>query len=146
MDITIKYNHGTMVIHLDEFLNCRNITKFKKLLKLMSESHNQDVINLVKSHIQLTINRQEYDCMVTRCKVLELEPLFAEHEKTLNLWIKYRNRMKKNTNTWKEYNREVIQARHRFQQVKKSLRTAKKDLDTLAKNIQFYKKCLQLIS
>lgn len=34
MDLEIKYEHGSMVIHLENFLDCRNISKVKKLVKI----------------------------------------------------------------------------------------------------------------
>lgn len=34
-DITIKYDHGQMLIHLEEFLSCRSISKVRKLIKLI---------------------------------------------------------------------------------------------------------------
>lgn len=42
-DITIKYDHGQMLIHLDRFLSDGKITKVRKLLKLIRQSYTGDV-------------------------------------------------------------------------------------------------------
>ena len=41
-DITIKYDHGQMLIHLEEFLLCRSISKVRKLIKLINRSDNPE--------------------------------------------------------------------------------------------------------
>lgn len=50
-DITIKYDHGQMLIHLEEFLSCRSISKVRKLIKLINRSDNPDIVNQIKDHI-----------------------------------------------------------------------------------------------
>ena len=47
-DITIKYDHGQMLIHLEEFLSCRSISKVRKLIKLINRSDNPDIVNQIK--------------------------------------------------------------------------------------------------
>ena len=51
-DITIKYDHGQMLIHLEEFLSCRNISKVRKLIKLINQSDDPDIVNQIKDHVQ----------------------------------------------------------------------------------------------
>ena len=53
-DITIKYDHGQMLIHLEEFLSCRSILKVRKLIKLINRSDNPDII---PGHFQIEIRR-----------------------------------------------------------------------------------------
>lgn len=38
-DITIKYDHGQMLIHLDNFLSDRKISEVRKLIKLIRQSY-----------------------------------------------------------------------------------------------------------
>lgn len=39
MDLYIKYDNGSMAIHLDAFLDYRSIGKVKKLVKLIQQSY-----------------------------------------------------------------------------------------------------------
>ena len=38
MDLEIRYENGSMTVHLEEFLNIRSIAKVRKLLKLIRSS------------------------------------------------------------------------------------------------------------
>lgn len=51
-DITIKYDHGQMLIHLDRFLSDGKITKVRKLLKLIRQSYTPECEEQIKEYIQ----------------------------------------------------------------------------------------------
>ena len=60
-DITIKYDHGQMLIHLEEFLSCRSISKVRKLIKLINRSDNPDIVNQIKDHVQYRMKEKKAD-------------------------------------------------------------------------------------
>ena len=51
-DLIIKYDHGQMLIHLEEFLSCRKIAKVRKLLKLIERSETPELTEQIQSHIE----------------------------------------------------------------------------------------------
>ena len=51
-DLTIRYDNGQMIIHLEEFLACRNISKVRKLLKIIARSDTPEMTEQIQSHIE----------------------------------------------------------------------------------------------
>lgn len=68
-DITIKYDHGKMLIHLEEFLSCRSISKVRKLIKLINRSDNPDIVNQIKDHIQYRMEGLDNITMITENRI-----------------------------------------------------------------------------
>lgn len=68
-DITIKYDHGQMLIHLEEFLSCRSISKVRKLIKLINRSDNHDIVNQIKDHIQYRMEGLDNITMITENRI-----------------------------------------------------------------------------
>ena len=52
MDLEIKYEHGSMTIHLEEFLNCRSISKVRKLVKIIRSSYTPECEQQIKEFLQ----------------------------------------------------------------------------------------------
>lgn len=52
MDLEIRYENGSMTVHLEEFLNIRSITKVRKLLKLIRSSFTPECEQQIKEFIQ----------------------------------------------------------------------------------------------
>lgn len=52
MDLEIRYENGSMTVHLEEFLNIRSITKVRKLLKLIRSSFNPECEQQIKEFVQ----------------------------------------------------------------------------------------------
>lgn len=52
MDLEIRYENGSMMVHLEEFLNIRSITKVRKLLKLIRSSFNPECEQQIKEFVQ----------------------------------------------------------------------------------------------
>lgn len=69
MDLQIKYEQGSMTVHLEEFLRSRNITKFKKLVKLIRQSYTPDELNKILNHIEQFNDTYELDQKVTEQKI-----------------------------------------------------------------------------
>ena len=69
MDLQIKYDNGSMTVHLEEFLGCRKITKFRKLVKLIRQSYTPDELNKILNHIEQFNDTYEFDQNVTKQKI-----------------------------------------------------------------------------
>ena len=52
MDLEIRYENGSMTVHLEEFLNIRSITKVRKLLKLIRSSFTPECEQQIKEFVQ----------------------------------------------------------------------------------------------
>ena len=59
MDLEIKYEHGSMTIHLEEFLNCRSISKVRKLVKIIRSSHTPECEQQIKEFLQEWVEQYE---------------------------------------------------------------------------------------
>ena len=66
-DITIKYDHGQMLIHLDNFLSDRKISEVRKLIKLIRQSYTPECEEQIKEYIQ--------------CGVKELDNIMEDYRK-----------------------------------------------------------------
>ena len=52
MDLEIRYENGSMTVHLEEFLNIRSIAKVRKLLKLIRSSFTPECEQQIKEFVQ----------------------------------------------------------------------------------------------
>ena len=59
MDLEIKYEHGSMTIHLEEFLNCRSISKVRKLVKIIRSSYTPECEQQIKEFLQEWVEQYE---------------------------------------------------------------------------------------
>lgn len=59
MDLEIRYENGSMTVHLEEFLNIRSITKVRKLLKLIRSSFTPECEQQIKEFVQDWIEQFE---------------------------------------------------------------------------------------
>lgn len=85
-DIMIKYNNGRMLIHLNEFYSCRNITKVKKLVKLIRQSYTPECEEQMKEYAQRRIKALDDLIAITKNKAI----LNKEAEKEYKKYVKYK--------------------------------------------------------
>ena len=52
MDLQIRFENGSMVIHLKEFLDARNITNVRKLLKIIRRSYTPECEQQIREFIE----------------------------------------------------------------------------------------------
>lgn len=141
-DLIIKYDHGQMLIHLEEFLPCRKIAKVRKLLKLIERSETPELTEQIQSHIEQKLNgldniAKTWATIHVRCKE-EVKP--TEHE--LNRWVQLRSGYKKNSEGYKHYHENVKNSREELKKVKEKMRNSKKELDDTMRDRTFFEKLL----
>ena len=56
MDLEIRYENGSMTVHLEEFLNIRSIAKVRRLLKLIRSSFTPECEQQIKEFVQTGLN------------------------------------------------------------------------------------------
>lgn len=59
MDLEIRYENGSMTVHLEEFLNIRSIAKVRKLLKVIRSSFTPECEQQIKEFVQDWIEQFE---------------------------------------------------------------------------------------
>ena len=146
MDLKIDYGNGSMLIHLEEFLNCGSISKVRKLVKLIRQSVNPDDIGKFKMFIE-----QEFEQIEPRKKdneryIAGYEDKVKYCQQQMEKCINNRDHFKKNSSEWKQYNYYVKQHRQELKEIKVLLSIRKSDRNRFIRNEQFYMKCLENIS
>ena len=141
-DLIIKYDHGQMLIHLEEFLSCRKIAKVRKLLKLIERSETPELTEQIQSHIEQKLKglddiAKTWATIHVRCKE---EAKQTEHE--LNRWVQLRSGYKKNSEGYKHYHENVKNSREELKKAKEKMRNSKKEFDDTMRDRTFFEKLL----
>lgn len=141
-DLIIKYDHGQMSIHLEEFLSCRKIAKVRKLLKLIERSETPELTEHIQSHIEQKLKglddiAKTWANIHVRC---EEEVKQTEHE--LNRWVQLRSGYKKNSEGFKHYHENVKNSREELKKAKEKMRNSKKEFDDTMRDCTFFEKLL----
>ena len=77
MDLEIRYENGSMTVHLEEFLNIRSIAKVRRLLKLIRSSFTPECEQQIKEFVQDWIEQFEQ-------KQLETERYITGYEQKVS--------------------------------------------------------------
>ena len=141
-DLIIKYDHGQMLIHLEEFLSCRKIAKVRKLLKLIERSETPELTEQIQSHIEqklIGLDRiaKTWATIHVRCKE---EVKQTEYE--LNRWVQLRSGYKKNSEGYEHYHENVKNSREELKKVKERMRNSKKEFNDTMRDRTFFEKLL----
>ena len=56
MDIEIRYENGSMTVHLDEFMTCRSISKVRELVKIIRKSSTPECENAIRNTLNRRLN------------------------------------------------------------------------------------------
>lgn len=138
MDLEIRYENGSMTVHLEEFLNIRSITKVRKLLKLIRSSFTPEC--------EQQIRETQHIISQIQTGVKNSQLLRDSHRKNTKVWKnrnadvkKYRERLKEPRNTLKEQKKEL-------KELKFLLRSRQQSFDRNIRNKDFYKKVLENIT
>ena len=141
-DLIIKYDHGQMLIHLEEFLSCRKIAKVRKLLKLIERSETPELTEQIQKHIEQKLKglddiAKTWATIHVRCKEVVKQ---TEHE--LSRWVQLRSGYKKNSDGYKHYHENVKNSRKELKKVKEKMRNSKKEFDDTMRDRIFFEKLL----
>lgn len=151
MDLEIKYENGSMTVHLEEFLNCRSISKVKKLVKLIHHSVNPDDIGKIRMFVEQEIEQFEPKQQENQRYIIGYTEKVKFCQKQLDNALYNRSQYKKSTplhksDGWEHYNTFVKQFRQEMKELKALLRSRQSDYDKNIRNKEFYRKVLQIIT
>jgi hypothetical protein len=146
MDLEIKWNSGKMIVHVEEFLDCHNISKFRKLIRLIEQSCTPDALDKLKGYILNEIEQFEPQAKEHANKYFNAADKVKFYQQQVENIISNMGQFRKNTAGWKHYN-ELMKKEKKELSSQKSLVTKYKNLALKCKkNKEFYSKCLEIIS
>lgn len=152
-DITIKYDHGQMLIHLDSFLSDGKIAKVRKLLKPIRQSYTPECEEQIKEYIQCVTDKDKFhnNQVVLAGRITDIESNIYLLENRLKVATINRNRFKKSTpihknEDWERWNKQVNECRELLKESKKVLTEVNREYKQNIKNMVFYKKVMQEFS
>lgn len=141
-DLTIRYDNGQMIIHLEEFLACRNISKVRKLLKIIARSDTPEMTEQIQSHIEHRIKGLDDVGKIAANQYVKFVETVKQVEQEVNRLVQLRSRYKKKSDGWTHYNDRVKESRERLREVKASMRNSKKEFDDTIRDKKFFEKLL----
>lgn len=153
-DIEIKYEHGSMVIHLDNFLSDGKIAKVRKLLKLIRQSYTPECEDQIKEYLmQRVMSKDQFhaDQVALAGKITNIESNIYNLEKRLKAAMLNRNMFKKSTlihknEDWEKWNEQVNGYRESLRESKKILAAVNRQYKQNVKDRAFYKKAMEEIT
>ena len=143
--IFIKYENGEMQINLEEFLyySCnRSISKVRKLVKIINNSHTPEVIEDMKKFIEQRMNTTDTIIETAREHCLVFNDEVKKYEKRLDSVVAHRANYKRNTDGWKYYNKQVKEVRENLRTAKVNMRAAKGKFNDTVRMKNFFIKLL----
>lgn len=146
MDLKIKYENGSMIIHLENFLNCHSISKVKKLVKIIRGSFTPEYENMFRKYVEQEIERFEPRQREISRHIIGYERKVKFCQTRLDRCTASRDRYKRNSDGWKHYNSQVKEFRQELKEMQSSLRSRQSEYDKNIKNKDFYKKVLEIIT
>lgn len=146
MDLKIKYANGSMTVHLENFLNCRSISKVNKLVRIIRSSFTPECEDRIREYVEQEIEQFEPKQRENSKYIVGYTEKVKFCQVQLDNCIANRNKYKRNSDGWKHYNRFVNQFRQELKEIKSSLRSRRSDYDTNIRNRDFYRKVLEIIS
>ncbi len=150
MDLQIKFENGSMVVHLEEFLDARNITNVRKLLKIIRRSYTPECEQQIREFIENGFEELDEKQAEIRRYVIGYEQKIRYCQGQLEYVLHVRDSYKKSTplyrsEEWGKWNEKVKVAKGELAELKKSLRSYESGYNRNIKNRGFYKKVLENI-
>lgn len=134
-----------MRINLEEFLcySCnRSISKVRKLVKIINNSHTPEVIEDMKKFIEQRMNTTDTIIETAREHYWVFNDEVKKYEKRLDSVVAHRANYKRNTDGWKYYNKQVKEVRENLRTAKVNMRAAKSQFDDTVRMKNFFIKLL----
>lgn len=153
-DIEIKYEHGSMVVHLENFLSDGKITKVRKLLKVIRQSYTPECEDQIKEFVMQRVKNKEQfhsDQVALAGKITNIESNIDQLERRLKGATISRNAFKKSTQIhknkdWEMWNEQIISIRESLRESKNFLAAVNREYKQNVKDRAFYKKVIEEIT
>ena len=150
MDLEIRYENGSMTVHLEEFLNIRSIAKVRKLLKLIRSSFTPECEQQIKEFVQeqaeqfeqvqkehsIYIEGYTQKIRYAEQQIRQTQHIISQIQTGVKNSQLLRDSHRKNTKVWKK----------ELKKLKALLRSRQQSFDRNIRNKDFYKKVLENIT
>ena len=144
-DLEIKYDHGVMVIHLEEFLECRSISKVRKLVKVIQRSHTPELIEQMQQDVKEGVAGADAAARIAAKNTVNLTEKKKALERDIIMYKDMRSKFKKSQNGWDKYNKLLKRDREELKATKQVLSSETRTFSECIKNKVFYEKLLSEI-
>lgn len=145
MELNIKYENGTMTIYLENFLSWRNISKVKKLVKIIRSSHTPECEGKIREYVEQEMGQFEPRQQDNEKHIVRHEEKIKSCQAKLDYYTASRDRHKKGSDSWKKHNQCVRQARQELRGAKQLLRSRQADYNSNIRKREFYQKVLKIL-
>lgn len=174
MDLEIRYENGSMTVHLEEFLSERRIAKVRKLLKVIRSSFTPECEQQMKEFIQeqteqfeqvqkehsIYIEGYTQKIRYAEQQIRQTQHIISQIQTGVKNSQLLQDSHRKNTKVWKNRNADVKKYRERLKEPRNTLKEQKEELKKLKallrsrqqsfdrniRNKDFYKKVLENIT
>ena len=146
MDLEIKYERGSMTVHLEEFLSCRSISKVRRLVKVIRKSFTPECEEQIRGYVQQEIEQFEPKQKENQRYIVGYVEKVKFCQRQLDNSIINRSKYKRNSDGWKHYNTFVKQLRQEMNELKKLLSSRQSSFDRNVRNKEFFRKVLEIIT
>jgi hypothetical protein len=143
--IDIRYPNGEMHIDLEEFLDGKNITKFKKLLRIIQNSYEPETVDSIRNFILNYLEQVEPLMKEDFKKYVAYRDKLPYATEQYNKAVSYRNRFKRGTKGYKVLTPDVKEKREQMHYIKMCINSADRDLKKKQRQKTFYEKCLKIL-
>lgn len=149
MDLTIKYDRGSMVVHLEQFLGMRSTAKVKKLVKVIQASSTPDCLEQLQRFVEdQTTPEAQYqaDLKATANMAVDARTREKEQAEVLEKALAERKRYKKKSPPYEEWNKKVKQYRENVSHSRLCYRSSIQRFNRMQKEREFFRKVLEIIA
>ncbi len=142
VQITYKRGRGQMTVNVPEFLRMRQISRYRKLMRLVRQSDTPDAADGIVQYI-----RQELADMDARMKeaasgTVRTRTQAKEMQPEIDRLVALRDKYKRGTDQYKECSQWVKDARQIHRDLGKLSRSYEAEFKALQKGRKFYQKAI----
>lgn len=147
MVLTIKYGYGkgTMEINVENFMDMRQISRCRKLIKIIRQSNTPEEIDKLETYINEAIDFIELRLKETAERGVAEKTKAKEAEEKLKKLIEERDRHRKGTVVYKNANKAVKDMRERYKMHNSIYKEMIREFNRQTKNKEFYPRVLEEI-
>lgn len=146
MEIYIKWGSGSMVVHLENFLSCRNISKVRKLVNIIRGSFTPECEGQIREFIEQELEQYEPRQKENSRYIVGYTEKVKFCQRQLDNSRYNRDKFKRKSDGWEHYNDHVKEYMDELREMKLQLRSYQKRFNQGVKNREFYRKVLEIIT
>lgn len=149
MDLIIKYDRGSMVLHLEQFLGMRSTAKVKKLVKTIQASSTPGCLEQLQRFVedQITPEAQyQADLKAAANMAAAAGTREKQQAEALEKAVAERKRYKKKSPLYEEWNKKVKQYRVNVGNSRLCCKESIQKFNRMQREREFFRKVLEIIA